>query len=784
MRVLCRWIDPDRLIQPKSWWIIGALSILTSLLFAATIFLITYTERSDNLFRIQVESLNQPIDSDATYPTDSFKVILLLLASLAGVLFVLLMYSMARTVRRVMNDRREYRQIYEEQKKAAAFTQNLINILPIGYHSVNADAVIIEMNQTLLDWLGYTREEIVGKKRNGDLLHDKLQREKFQDEFETFKKEGCVRNMEFNFTAKDGMAIPILLNSKAVYDKDGQFLHSISTIYNFTERKKLENELVLARREAENARILKQLFMTNMSHEIRTPLNAILGFSNLLGGTKIPSELKEYTQAIQVSGSNLLSIVNDILDFEKIQTGMLRLEQIEFDLAGMLHSVVTMMRPGAEAKGLEIRLDVDQNLPILLVGDPMRLTQIMVNLLSNAIKFTEKGSVLLHVKAMTHTNMDDSVSIQFQVEDTGIGIPKSEYTRIFERFTQARSDTMRIYGGTGLGLAIVKRLVELQDGSIDVKSTEGKGSIFTVILAFQRAQPELLQTNGLPWSVCDYPDFNGYHVLLVEDNPMNRRIAEINLLKCGLKVTQATDGQEAITLLQANPGLYDLVFMDIQMPVMDGYATARYIRSEMGLLKLPIIAVTAHVLSGEREKVLANGMNDYLTKPVSIHETSTVLLRYLTSFWDAQVLTDYSFGKVDNFNEIAKLFIQQFPHELLSLQKAILNNDRASITYMAHNMYSTVSYAGFTPSLGKQLQQIEIEAKAESFNPLLLNNLYSDLVKNGQYAKTILESELAKKLGKPAQSVYSINEHLPDFNDTSDQVNEHLKHIDLNIPPL
>lgn len=282
-----------------------------------------------------------------------------------------------------------------------------------------------------------------------------------------------------------------------MYDCDGNFTHSISTVYNFTERKKLEVELVAARQEAENAKRLKQLFMANMSHEIRTPLNAILGFSNLLVSARIDPELKEYVQSIQISSINLLSIVNDILDFEKIQSGMLRMEQIEFDLPGLLHSVITMLRSGAVNKGLTLELQTDAELPLMLVGDPLRLTQVLINLIGNAIKFTDHGSVVLRVNTLVRTG-SEAVTIQFEVEDTGIGIPVSEQNRIFQRFIQARSDTMRIYGGTGLGLAIVKLIVDLQQGVISLRSTEGKGSVFTVEIPFQMAMNVILPDISLP----------------------------------------------------------------------------------------------------------------------------------------------------------------------------------------------------------------------------------------------------------------------------------------------
>lgn len=301
-------------------------------------------------------------------------------------------------------------------------------------------------------------------------------------------------------------------------------------------------------------------------------------------------------------GANLLGIVNDILDFEKIRSGMLRIEHIEFDLAGLLHSVVTMVRSSAEEKHLALQLVMQKDLPEVLLGDPMRLTQILINLLSNAIKFTSSGSVTLRIQVIPNPTPDATIRIRFEVEDTGIGIAASEHERIFERFIQASSETSRKFG-TGLGLALVKMLVGMQKGSISLVSKPGEGSIFSIEIPYYSMRKEMRSENEIV-EVERYPDLNGHHILLVEDNAMNRRIAELYLLQLGLTITQAVDGIEALDLLREKPSAFDLVSMDIQMPRLDGYATAKAIRQELKLTALPIIAMTAHVLSGEREKVL------------------------------------------------------------------------------------------------------------------------------------------------------------------------------------
>ncbi len=422
--------------------------------------------------RVRVGFLHEQSRRKDSFSNRFLQTSLFVVAALAGIVLLLLGNAIVHVVRKVVADRQAYMTLFYQQKKSTDLARNLINIAPIGYHSLDGDGIIIDINQTKLDWLGYTLGEVVGKKHITDLT-EASHGQRIREQFTVFKREGNVFNFETNLLSKDGKLIPILLNARAIYDADGNFSHSITFCFNFTERKKMEEDLIKAREEAVFATQFKQLFMANMSHEIRTPLNAIIGFANLLTRANLPPEQKEYIESIQVSCNNLRIIINDILDFEKIRSGMLRFEQVDFDLPGLLHSVITMMRPFAVERGLELRLEMKECLPTLLVGDPMRLTQILINLLSNGIKFTETGSVTLRAFELKQEISNDRTYIRFEISDTGIGIPASEHSRIFERFTQASSDTTRKYGGTGLGLALVKMLVELQEGSVHVTSRVG-----------------------------------------------------------------------------------------------------------------------------------------------------------------------------------------------------------------------------------------------------------------------------------------------------------------------
>ncbi|HXU27677.1 MAG TPA: ATP-binding protein, partial [Bacteroidia bacterium] len=390
------------------------------------------------------------------------------------------------------------------------------------------------------------------------------------------------------------------------------------------KREKLEKELIITQKKAEDAAVIKEQFMANMSHEIRTPLNAILGFNHRLNKTQLNAEQQEYAKAVQSSGENLLAIVNDILDFSKIEAGMVRIEEIRFSLPGLLHSVTTMFFVQAKAKKVPINLIISNNVPSLIMGDPTRLTQILINLIGNALKFTSRGSINVLVDAQ---NIDEqNVSITYKVQDTGIGISPEKISEIFERFTQAKSDTSRIYGGTGLGLSIAKKLVELQAGTIGVESTKGKGSTFVFTIPYKIAEGIESEVITKTEKVEKITVEDKVTVLVVEDNLLNQKLAGLMLKDLGFNFDMCNNGKLATEKLKTNN--YNLILMDIQMPEMNGYETTEFIRHELKL-NVPIIAMTAHALPGEREKCISFGMTDYISKPIKELDLLNVITKYI-----------------------------------------------------------------------------------------------------------------------------------------------------------
>ncbi|MEJ7625376.1 MAG: ATP-binding protein [Ferruginibacter sp.] len=411
----------------------------------------------------------------------------------------------------------------------------------------------------------------------------------------------------------------------------------------FFERKKVEEEMHRSRTLAEVSAKAKEDFVANMSHELRTPLGAILGFTELLKKTSLNETQKEYVEVIFSSGNNLLTIINDILDLSKMDAGKFGVENVPFNIPELMQTIKTMFAGKALQKEIEVAVKTDPALNYSVYGDPMRLTQIMVNLVGNAVKFTEKGTIELQCSIEKET--DKEAEICFRLKDTGIGIPEEKLSVIFERFSQADTNITRKYGGTGLGLAITKQLIELLGGRIQVNSKEGSGTEFSFSLWYAKAPAELLTAKKI---IPFQPAYSTTKkILVVEDNVMNQKLTGIILKNNGFEFLIAENGSEAVSIIKKNK--VDLILMDIQMPVMDGYQATCIIRDEL-FVTTPIIAMTAHALAGEKEKCIEKGINDYLPKPFSEAELLIKIGHWIKedakdAYNDMQHITDLSFLK-------------------------------------------------------------------------------------------------------------------------------------------
>lgn len=380
---------------------------------------------------------------------------------------------------------------------------------------------------------------------------------------------------------------------------------------------------------AELANAAKSTFLATMSHEIRTPMNGIMGMAQLALMTPLDQKQRQYIETVQSSSELLLSIINDILDFSKIEAGKLTLESVPFDLSNTIRSVVDLVRVKAAEKQLSLLCDVDDRLPASVLGDALRLHQVLLNLAANAVKFTEQGQVRLSVRLLSRNG--DQIQVRFEVSDTGVGIDAASQSKLFEPFSQVDGSTTRRYGGTGLGLAISQQLVNRMGGQIAVHSQAGQGSVFFFELTFPvstSVDDDLHTASDVPPLSADMTGaLLGARILVVEDNPVNQELASALLMRVGAVVTVAPNGRAAIDCLGVQS--FDLVLMDCQMPVMDGYEAAREIRAAPKWRDLPVIAMTADAMLADRERATEAGMNDHIAKPFRVDEFYQTLSRWL-----------------------------------------------------------------------------------------------------------------------------------------------------------
>jgi len=491
-----------------------------------------------------------------------------------------------------------------------------------------------------------------------------------------FQRLMCGDSIDSEYRIRTPEAVErwILDRAFPVRDESGRVIRVVGIAEDITERKRYEQELVRARKAADAANQAKSSFLANMSHEIRTPMNGVLGMLHLLLETELSPTQKRYAEIANTSGKALLSLIDDILDLSKIEARKLALESTNFHLRRTMEDAVEYLRAQADAKSLGFFWHVGDDLPELVSGDPHRLRQVLVNLVSNAIKFTERGAVM--VEARLESLTPGEVRGRFTVTDTGIGLAAEQSSRLFSPFVQGDSSTTRRYGGTGLGLAISKQLVEMMSGEIGVESRLGEGSTFWFTATF--GTPPSGTKVDLPPSAAGRPAAEPNvvsfrkppvqprscrlaRILVVEDNATNQLVMLAQLEKLGHRATAVADGAQALEALRRES--YDLVLMDCQMPVMDGYEATRRIR-QSDQRGIPIIAVTAHAMSGDREECLRAGMNDYLAKPVAIHALATTLTRWL----DSQTRRDGAPSAVGSGHESSSNtspLIESFNEELL-----------------------------------------------------------------------------------------------------------------------
>jgi len=487
-----------------------------------------------------------------------------------------------------------------------------------------AGITLLDKNERIISWNKYVEALLVMKE--SDLYNRSVKTLYPEEEWRKIRRAnirqlGSKKHMETKVITKKGDIIDIDLSINILKDSNDEIVGSVGIMQDITERKEFQEMLIQAKMSAEQANSAKSLFLSNMSHEIRTPMNAIMGMIDLTLDTSLTGEQRDNLIIAKDATDNLLGLINDILDLSKVEAGKIVLERIEFQLHNVLANVLKSLSVIARDKELDLELDISPDVPCTVVGDPVRIRQILINLINNAMKFTPKGKVTIRVKVESSLK-NNNVLILFSVADEGIGIPKDKHEAVFELFSQAEASTTRKFGGTGLGLAICKRLVEMMGGRIWIESEEEKGSIFNftaemeVLSVEDDSSESVFERINIGEERNSDKDVQRLNILLAEDNAINQKIAIKMLEQRGWSVTAVASGKEVLAELEK--GAYDIILMDAQMPEMDGFEVTKDIRKREILNgnHIPIVALTARAMHEDKQKCLDSGMDGYVAKPI------------------------------------------------------------------------------------------------------------------------------------------------------------------------
>jgi PAS domain S-box-containing protein len=618
----------------------------------------------------------------------------------------------------------ERKNIEENLKANEEKYRSIIANMNLGLLEVDLDDRILYANQSFCDLSGYTLDELMGNTAVS-LLLDK-ETTKIIQEKSDLRKYGIADAYEIELNDKNGVKKWWLISGAPRFNDKKELIGSIGIHLDITQQKKLEKELIAARERAENLAHTKEIFLANMSHEIRTPMNAIIGMTDQLLKTSLNQNQKFFLEIINSASENLLVIINDILDLSKIEAGKLSFEKIGFNLKTVAERAIQVLMHKAEEKGLSlINSRFDDEIAPILIGDPFRLNQILLNLIGNAIKFTDYGTVDLSFALLNNDKNEQLVEIK--ITDTGIGMEPAFVEHIFDKFSQENESTSRNYGGTGLGMSITKELVDLMGGEISAQSQKHKGTTFTINICFKKGtKADLPKKNENKFK----PNFlSGKNILITDDNELNRLIASIILKNYGAQTFEATNGKVALEIIQSEK--IDVALMDIQMPGLNGYDATKAIRAN-GIM-IPVIALTAEAIHGERQKCLNAGMNDYITKPFKENlflniinnwinmdekEVALQLQKAEQKLFDPAALIEMSRGNTEFVKKMINLFCDQSPKMVAEMLEAYQNKNYESIVSLAHKIKASVDNLQIK-TLSPIIRDIERIGKEDPENAIL-----------------------------------------------------------------
>ncbi len=633
-------------------------------------------------------------------------------------------------------------------KRSEEKYRGIIENMELGILEVDTEGGIIRAYDRFNEMTGYTNEELIGRKAKETLVVDEYGLAFTEQTIR--RKNGISSAFEMKIRRKDQSEIWVLVSGAPFYNELGEVVGSIGLHYDISSRKELEYDLKMAKEVAEKAQQAEKQFLASMSHEIRTPLNAIIGMTHLLADTKLEPSQQEYLEVLSNSASLLRNLISDILDISKIDADTIEIQEKPVDIGLIGKQLLPTISVKAREKDLQFQFHLDGAIRNTVLSDNQLLSQVLLNLLSNAEKFTATGSIDLTVNLEKET--DTHYHLYFAVTDTGIGMTDREASLVFDQFTQANAAIRNEYGGTGLGLSISKRLVSLMGGELEVKSKKGKGSTFYFRLVLQKG-PLLLEEKTSPLIVKDDTSaFSGKRALVVEDNLMNIKYLSTLLKKWGFHFSVANNGQEAIDIFLEND--FDIIFMDLQMPIMDGYQASKEIRA-MGTRGeiVPIIALTASTFLSKKELAMKAGISDFVSKPFTPDQLLSVMGKLLnTTELPPESSSEFSFSnqldkdylkKIYGSDtayafEVFSIFLDIIDGEFNTIFAAIKAEDTKELQRGLHKIKPTFSMVGLT-GLTKKLEVLEKNVAQQSIQES--SQQIDELAKTLDSIKPLLESE-------------------------------------------